>query len=719
MYSLATIRQQTSDDLRLIYASATLEAVLKQVVGEAADAKASLGDLVGLRRAFLGEQTTRDVFFALGVRNAVAHGLDNSYSPADRQRAARHLVGAIEQHLPLVPTAMKRELGGAGATPSASTRQTPDTTSRASGSEPSSTPTSTASSPATSSPATPTSKKSKAGGSGKADHDRAGYALRTKRGKTAKPGKAAKSGTATKPRKVAKKVAKARKTPSPNRRATSTPRSEAATAPTNNVGGWLVLLSMVAAFVGAALWLQPSLLADGRNVVAEIMSATGERDFDDDNGGDTVAEFNGDSSGPSALAGSPREAGSATRDAEDGRREAGSALAPALDLRRSRRTPAIGAGRHSAAGAGSSSASSRQSSPNPSRDDPSQNEQRLPRGYRAIASGTERSPVVGLGFLHDGRLMLALQDGGVHFRTLGDEPSSMGWTFSETPLLFADVSRDGRTIVTGSAAHVGVWDTRPARRLQFDLANQNGTLSGVRLSPEGRFVAFALTRPNDESDRVPFGTLSAWHLEPSPVQRVHASMTAAYEAFDVSPQGLLATGSGFDYLALNDTLSTTAWDEENPLEYRAELIDPETGRDAADDRSDGPTFRSLIALPGGDVLASLSWRSPSRATRTEVARFRRRDSSSVERVWTTPNDAFVMLECGARIFCGRDDGVFWFFDPTSGRVLSHNRIEAPQPIQRYAISRDGHHLAIIDGTGALTTYQSRELDQVATRASHK
>lgn len=110
MDSLKSIHAAGNADLQLIYTARTLEAVLREIEAKFVAenlASVSLGDLVQRRKAFLGEELLRDVNFALGVRNSVAHINEKTFTAAERTRAVKYLVAAIELHVPLLPKAMQ------------------------------------------------------------------------------------------------------------------------------------------------------------------------------------------------------------------------------------------------------------------------------------------------------------------------------------------------------------------------------------------------------------------------------------------------------------------------------------------------------------------------------------------------------------------------------------------------------------------------------------
>jgi hypothetical protein len=95
MKTLAQIEKISDLDSRVINAAALLEAELRP---PAANSKQEirLGDLVQRQQCFAKDGFIRDVNFALGVRNAIAH-LSNGVEPSsdEKMRAAEYLIRAI------------------------------------------------------------------------------------------------------------------------------------------------------------------------------------------------------------------------------------------------------------------------------------------------------------------------------------------------------------------------------------------------------------------------------------------------------------------------------------------------------------------------------------------------------------------------------------------------------------------------------------------------
>jgi hypothetical protein len=96
MKTLAQIEKISDLDSRVINAAALLEAELRPPAAKSKQ-EARLGDLVQQQRCFARNGFIRDVNFALGVRNAIAH-FSNAVEPAsgEKTRAAEYLIRAIK-----------------------------------------------------------------------------------------------------------------------------------------------------------------------------------------------------------------------------------------------------------------------------------------------------------------------------------------------------------------------------------------------------------------------------------------------------------------------------------------------------------------------------------------------------------------------------------------------------------------------------------------------
>ncbi len=96
MKTLAQIQEIADLDSRVINAAALLEVEILAVEAQG-DSTASLGELVQKQACFENNHFIRDVNFALGVRNSIAHWV-NGVEPSldDKKRAAEYLVKAIQ-----------------------------------------------------------------------------------------------------------------------------------------------------------------------------------------------------------------------------------------------------------------------------------------------------------------------------------------------------------------------------------------------------------------------------------------------------------------------------------------------------------------------------------------------------------------------------------------------------------------------------------------------
>ena len=95
MKTLAQIEKISDLDSRVINAAALLEAELRPPAADSKQ-KIMLGDLVQQQNSFAKNGFIRDVNFALGVRNAIAHLSDGGEPSSDEKtRAAEYLVRAI------------------------------------------------------------------------------------------------------------------------------------------------------------------------------------------------------------------------------------------------------------------------------------------------------------------------------------------------------------------------------------------------------------------------------------------------------------------------------------------------------------------------------------------------------------------------------------------------------------------------------------------------
>lgn len=117
MHTLASIRSVENVDLRLIYASALLDHVLRKIENDYIGSQSrnvSLGELVQRREEYLGIDNLRDVNFALRIRNQVTHEISASVAHEDRVRAVGYLLETIDRHLSLLPDKTRRTLRGEG-----------------------------------------------------------------------------------------------------------------------------------------------------------------------------------------------------------------------------------------------------------------------------------------------------------------------------------------------------------------------------------------------------------------------------------------------------------------------------------------------------------------------------------------------------------------------------------------------------------------------------
>lgn len=95
MKTLDQIRSITDIDARIINASALLELELRKAMSS--PGSNSLGCLVQMFKPFQEDQFVKDVNFALGVRNAIAHWKSRvDYTETERSRAADCLTRAIQ-----------------------------------------------------------------------------------------------------------------------------------------------------------------------------------------------------------------------------------------------------------------------------------------------------------------------------------------------------------------------------------------------------------------------------------------------------------------------------------------------------------------------------------------------------------------------------------------------------------------------------------------------
>lgn len=122
MKTLAQIEKISDLDSRVINAATLLEAELRSSAGDSGQDK-SLGELVQQQKCFARNGFIRDVNFALGVRNAIAHFSDGVEPASDEKtRAAEYLIRAIK---------LVRQETGRNADAAAAKSQVGDTFDRA------------------------------------------------------------------------------------------------------------------------------------------------------------------------------------------------------------------------------------------------------------------------------------------------------------------------------------------------------------------------------------------------------------------------------------------------------------------------------------------------------------------------------------------------------------------------------------------------------------
>lgn len=96
MKTLAQIEKIADLDSRLINAAALLEAELRPPAANT-EQKIGLGDLVQQEKCFAKDGFIRDINFALGIRNAIAHLSDGGEPSTDEKtRAAEYIIRAIK-----------------------------------------------------------------------------------------------------------------------------------------------------------------------------------------------------------------------------------------------------------------------------------------------------------------------------------------------------------------------------------------------------------------------------------------------------------------------------------------------------------------------------------------------------------------------------------------------------------------------------------------------
>lgn len=95
MKTLAQVQQLVDLDSRVINAAAILEYELRDEMNESPE-KESLGEMVQQYKSFQTQGFIRDVNFAIGVRNSIAH-LNDGVESSDKQkaRAAEYLIKAV------------------------------------------------------------------------------------------------------------------------------------------------------------------------------------------------------------------------------------------------------------------------------------------------------------------------------------------------------------------------------------------------------------------------------------------------------------------------------------------------------------------------------------------------------------------------------------------------------------------------------------------------
>lgn len=95
MKSIDEVAQIADLEMRIISAAKLLEFELKKN-GNRFDGQ-SLGELCQTRNEFEENGFIRDLNFAIGVRNGIAHPVEKESSEAERQRAAQYLIDAVRR----------------------------------------------------------------------------------------------------------------------------------------------------------------------------------------------------------------------------------------------------------------------------------------------------------------------------------------------------------------------------------------------------------------------------------------------------------------------------------------------------------------------------------------------------------------------------------------------------------------------------------------------
>ncbi|MGF1494667.1 MAG: AAA family ATPase [Microcoleaceae cyanobacterium] len=109
------------------------------------------------------------------------------------------------------------------------------------------------------------------------------------------------------------------------------------------------------------------------------------------------------------------------------------------------------------------------------------------------------------------------------------------WRAHDGHILSADVSPDGKWIVTGSKDQtVKLWT--PNGELIQTLTGHQGRINGVRFSPDGRMIASA----SDD------GTIKLWNLDGKLLRTIHAHEDTFVQGVSFSPDGRTIASAGYD-----------------------------------------------------------------------------------------------------------------------------------------------------------------------------